>query len=67
MASTGSPHYISEADALRALQAMLDLISQEPGSIVYRGLNDWEAAIPERAGQLLVVQANGLPAFEDPA
>jgi len=66
MDSEGDPVYISEADALRAMQATLDLISTQPGAILYRGYNDWEAAAPDHPGQILVIQANGLPAWQDP-
>lgn len=44
----------------------LDIISPEPGAILYRGPDWWEALPPGNPGQILVVDADGFPEWQDP-
>ena len=54
------------ADPEALLQRMLDMISNEPGSILYRDAFGWVALAPTQAGDVLVLNANKLPRWESP-
>lgn len=54
------------ADTAVEVSKALDLIGQEPGSILYRGPQYWEALPPGTPGQILVVNANGYPEWQNP-
>jgi len=54
------------ADPEELLQTMLDLISNEPGSLLYRGANGWVALPPEQAGYVLALGDDLLPFWTPP-
>lgn len=51
----------------RALQELLDLISDQPGAILYRGPNRWEAVTPNNIGDQLTLSADLLPVWLPPS
>jgi hypothetical protein len=51
------------SDTRTSIQAYLDSLSQQPGSILYRSTRDWLALPPGLAGQVLSVDANLLPTW----
>lgn len=52
-------------DAL--LQRALDLLGDEPGSLLYRGLDRWIALPPGNIGDVLICDEGAMPAWRDPA
>lgn len=51
------------ADPEALLQRMLDMISNEPGSILYRGPDGWVALAPTQAGDVLTLSDDLLPVW----
>lgn len=49
------------------LQKALDLLSDEPGSLLYRGLDRWIALPPGHVGDVLICDEGAMPAWRDPA
>lgn len=58
-------HPDDDSDPLAILQYMLDHFSAEPGSILYRGPEMWEALPPGTVGQVLVLNDDLLPEWQD--
>lgn len=54
------------SDPYALLQQFLDILSQEPGAILYRGPDMWEALHPGDPGSLLVLSDERLPIWEPP-
>lgn len=48
------------------LQKALDLLSDEPGSLLYRGPDRWLALPPGAIGDVLVCGDGALPEWRDP-
>lgn len=51
----------SQADPFAILQLLLDVLSDEPGAILYRGADMWEALPPENPGDALIIGPHGFP------
>lgn len=49
------------------LQKSLDLLSDQPGSLLYRGLDRWVALPPGNVGDVLICGEGALPEWRDPA
>lgn len=49
------------------LQAVLDVIGAEPGSILVRGPHVWVALPPGNLGDVLVIGDGGIPEWRDPS
>lgn len=49
------------------LQEFLDVLSQTPGAIIYRGADSWEALEPGPVGYILSLNASQIPYWRDPA
>lgn len=49
------------------LQRALDLLSEQPGSLLYRGLDRWVALPPGNVGDVLICNEGALPEWRDPA
>lgn len=56
---------INEADPLIILQTLLDLISAEPGAILYRDKDRWRALLPGAIGQVLTLNDVLMPSWQD--
>jgi len=50
----------------QALQLVLDMLSSEPGAILYRGEQKWEALLPSASGEVLTLDANLMPSWQQP-
>lgn len=59
-------HDESQSDPFAILQELLDLISDEPGAILYRGPQQWEALLPEAPASTLILGPDGLPIWDPP-
>lgn len=49
------------------LQAMLDILGSTPGSILVRGPDRWIALLPGQVGDVLSINAGGIPQWVDPS
>lgn len=49
------------------LQKLLDVLGDEPGSILVRGPDRWIALPPGNLGDVLVIGDGGVPEWRDPA
>jgi len=45
------------------LRKALDVLGQEPGSILVRGANRWKALPPGEIGQVLAIGEDGMPGW----
>lgn len=54
------------ADDLERLQALLDVLSSDPGAILCRGPDTWIAIPPGPLGWVLVIGPGGMPEWADP-
>lgn len=48
------------------VQNALDVLSQDPGAIIYRGADGWLALPPGPTGYVLAIGTDGLPGWYDP-
>lgn len=54
-------------DEYAELQRLLDLIGDEPGSILVRGPDKWIALHPGNLGDVLVIGDGAIPEWVDPS
>ena len=45
------------------LQRLLDMISDQPGAILYRADDRWRALVPDRPGLVLTLNERRMPAW----
>lgn len=55
------------ADPAELMQILLDMFSDQPGALLYRGPDGWEALLPGNAGDVLTLNDNLLPSWQPPA
>lgn len=55
----------SQADPFAILQLLLDVLSDEPGALIYRGPQMWEALPPGEIGSTLILGPDLLPIWSD--
>lgn len=55
------------SDPAAVIQLLLDILSDEPGAIIYRGPNMWEALPPGPIGSTLRLDEDQLPFWDPPA
>jgi hypothetical protein len=59
--------YVSLRVTNRTVQQLLDSIGSQPGTMLVRTVDEWQALIPGTAGQVLTLRADsGLPDWADP-
>lgn len=51
---------------LLTINQALDILGATPGSILIRTTTGWEALPPGTLGQILVINADGIPEWMDP-
>lgn len=56
----------SQSDPFAILQLLLDILSQQPGAIIYRGPDMWEALHPGPELSTLIIGPDGLPIWDPP-
>lgn len=54
------------SEPLAALRRLLDVLSQTPGAILYRGPDRWQALEPGNVGDILELDENRLPRWRTP-
>lgn len=59
-------HDDSQADPFAILQQFLDILSDQPGAILYRAPEQWEALHPGDPGSILTLSTALLPVWTPP-